>query len=163
MLHLLASLHSTDDVIDNKETYISKTVANIVMMAFSSIFGVLFVSIPKLLLSMYWTEENLEETKTCLGFNILNMSDLEKWWARCIGTVILALNLGVAADLNIEQPLYTAGSLVTVSTLTLFNLHQVIMRPYKSISTKQVLLSWLPNLVMSGTVVGVLTSALLYT
>ena len=160
---LLASLHSTDNIVDNKETYISKTIANIVMMAFSSIFGVLFVSIPKLLLSMYWTEENLEETKTCLGFNILNMSDLEKWWARCIGTVILALNLGVAVDLNIEQPLYTAGSLVIVSTLTLFNLHQVVMRPYKSISTRQVLFSWLPNLVMSGTVIGVLTIALLYT
>ena len=159
---LLASLHSTDNVVDNKETYISKTIANIVMLSFTSVFGLLFVTVPKLLLSMYWTEENLEETKTCLGFNILNTSDLEKWWARCIGTVILALNLGVLVDTNIEQPLYTAGSLVTISTLTLFNLHQVVMRPYKSISSKQVLLSWLPNLLMSGAVVGVLTSALLY-
>ena len=159
---LLASLHSTDNVVDNKETYISKTIANIVMLSFTSVFGLLFVTVPKLLLSMYWTEENLEETKTCLGFNILNTSDLEKWWARCIGTVILALNLGVLVDTNIEQPLYTAGSLVTISTLTLFNLHQVVMRPYKSISSKQVLLSWLPNLLISGAVVGVLTSALLY-
>ena len=162
IITLLASVHSIDNVVDIKETYISKTIANIVMLSFSSVFGLLFILIPKLLLSMYWTEENLEEPKTCLGFNILNMSDLEKWWTRCIGTVILALNLGALVDTNIEQPLYTKGSLVTISTLTLFNLYQVFMRPYKSISTKQVLLSWLPNIIMSGTVVGVLASALLY-
>ena len=97
-----------------------------------------------------------------LGFNLINISDLERWWSRCIGTIILALNIGLALDTNIEQPLYTAGSLVTVSTLTLFNLHQVVMRPYKSISNKQVLMSWLPNLLMSGIVIGVLASGLLY-
>ena len=67
----------------------------------------------------------------------------------------------VLIDWNIAQPLYTAGSLVTVSTLTLLNLHQVTMRPYKSISKRHILLSWLPNLVMSGVMVGVL-QVLLY-
>ena len=132
------------------------------MVSFSSIFGLLFIIAPKLLLSMYWTDDSLENPKIFLGFNLINISDLERWWSRCIGTIILALNIGLALDTNIEQPLYTAGSLVTVSKLTLFNLHQVVMRPYKSISNKQVLMSWLPNLLMSGIVIGVLASGLLY-
>ena len=160
---LLACLHTTDNVVDSRDTYISKTVANILMLAFTSVFGVLFTLVPRLLLSFFWNDESLsDDTKSVLGFKLLNMTDVEKWWARCIGTAILCLNLGVAIDLNIQQPLYTAGSLVTVSTLTLFNFHQVVMRPYKSISKRHILLSWLPNIVMSGVVIGVLTSALLY-
>ena len=54
---------------------------------------------------------------------MLVLSDIEYWWTRCIGIAILSLNLGIAADVNIEQPLYTIGSLVTISTLTLFNFH----------------------------------------
>ncbi len=76
------------------------------MLCFSSIFGVLFITVPRLLLSFFWNDENLENNKTCLGFKLLNMTDLERWWSRSIGTVILALNLGIAADVNIEQPLY---------------------------------------------------------
>jgi len=72
----------------------------------------------------------------------------------------LGLNLGVLIDLNIHQPLYTAGSLVTVSTLTLLNLHQVMMRPYKSISSFQVKVSWIPNILMGGAVAALLASAL---
>ena len=159
---LLASLHSTDNDVDSRETYISKTIVNITMLAFSSIFGILFVTVPKLFLSFYWTDENQQEGKSVMGFKLLNMTDLEKWWSRCIGTAILCLNLGMAWDLNIEQPLYTAGSLTIVSTLSLFNLHQITMRPYKSISTRQVCLSWVPNLIMSGIMVGVLASGLLY-
>ena len=160
---LLASLHTTGNIVDSRDTYISKTVANILMLAFTSVFGVLFITVPRLLLSFFWNDESLsDDTKTVLGFKLLNITDIEKWWAFCIGTAILCLNLGVAIDLNIKQPLYTAGSLVTISTLTLFNFHQVIMRPYKSISKRHILLSWLPNIVMSGIVIGVLTSALLY-
>lgn len=159
---LLASLHSTDRGVDSKETYISKTIANIVMLCFSSVFGVLFITVPRLLLSFFWNDENLENDKTCLGFKLLNMTDLERWWSRSIGTVILALNLGIAADVNIEQPLYTIGSLVIVSTLTLLNFHQVVMRPYKSISTRHILMSWIPNILMSGVVIGILISALRY-
>ena len=164
---VLASVHSTDNVVDSRETYISKTVANITMLAFSSTFGVLFTLFPRHLLSSFWEDEHTELVEgetvdTFMGFKLLKMSDLETWWARCIGTTILSLNLGVLIDWNIAQPLYTAGSLVTVSTLTLLNLHQVTMRPYKSISKRHILLSWLPNLVMSGVMAGVLASAVLY-
>lgn len=162
---LLASLHTTDNVVDSRDTYVSKTVANILTLAFTSIFGVLFIITPRLLLSFFWNDESLsDDTKTIIEFEfkILNITNIEKWWAHCIGTAILCLNLGVVVDLNIEQPLYTAGSLVTISTLTLFNFHQVVMRPYKSISKRHILLSWLPNIVMSGVIIGVLTSALLY-
>ena len=182
---VLAASHSTDNVVDSRETRISKSVANTVMLCFSSVFGVLFISVPRLLLSFFWsdeqdnaaqpntataenaaTEENAtpvaqEEVKTVMGFKLLQMTDHERWWARCIGTAILCLNLGVAIDANIHQPLYTAGSLVTVSTLTLLNFHQVVMRPYKSISNRQILLSWIPNLIMSAVVIAVLTSAVL--
>lgn len=159
---LLACLHSTDNVVDSRETYIAKWVANIVMLAFSSVFGVLFITLPKLLLSFFWSDENQPEGPSIMGFKLLTMTDHEKWWARCIGTAILCLNLGVAIDMNINQPLYTAGSLVTVSTLTLLNFHQVMMRPYKSISSRQIKLSWVPNIIMSSIVVGVLASACLY-
>ena len=173
LVTLLACLHPTDNVVDSRETYLSKTLANIVMLAFSSSFGLMFTFFPQHLLSMFWEEEVKEveegsqaiqqtEPKKFMGFKLLNLTDLEKWWSLCIGTTILSLNLGVLLDWNIAQPLYTAGSLVTVSTLTLLNLHQVTMRPYKSISSRHVCMSWLPNLLMSGVMVGVLASALLY-
>ena len=140
---LLASLHSTENVVDSRETYVSKSTANTVMLCFTSVFGVLFVLMPRLLLSFFWSDDHLEEEKketnnedgtreaiatekplvrTVMGFKLLKMTDHERWWARCIGTTILCLNLGVAIDANIRQPLYTAGSLVTVSCLTLLNL-----------------------------------------
>lgn len=160
---VLASIHTTDNIIDSRETYISKSTANIVQLAFSSVFGFLFIAAPKYLLSGFWEDETLpNDTPTFLGFKVLNMTDIETWWSRCIGTAILSLNLGMAVDLNIDQPLYTAGSLVIVSTLTLLNFHQVVMRPYKSISSRQILLSWIPNILMSSVVVGVLTAALRY-
>jgi hypothetical protein len=164
---VIASLNPTDNVVDSRETFISKTIANTTMLVFSSTFGVLFTLFPKHLLSSFWEDETTElgesETvKKFMGFKLLKMTDLEKWWSRCVGTTILGLNLGVLIDWNIEQPLYTVGSLVTVCTLTLLNLHQVTMRPYKSISKRHIQLSWLPNLVMSGVMVGVLTSAVLY-
>jgi len=184
---LLACLHETDNVVDSRDTYLAKWIANTTMLCFSSTFGVLFILLPRLLLSFFWSEDHLEQNnvapnnvvanneertaevvqnnqvvKRVMGFKLLEMTDIERWWARCIGTAILCLNLGVAVDTNIHQPLYTAGSLVTVSCLTLLNFHQVVMRPYRSISTRSILLSWIPNLLMSGVMVGVLTSALLY-
>ena len=158
----MACLHSSENEVDTKETYITKTVANTLMLCFSSVFGVLFILAPRYLLSFFWEDETLQNPETLLGFKLLNMTDLESWWSRCVGCAILCLNLGVLIDFNIAQPLYTAGSLVTVSSLTLLNLHQVTMRPYRSISARQVCLSWIPNLLMSGVVIGVLASACLY-
>lgn len=177
LVTILASVHPTDNVIDTRETYISKTVANSIMLVFSSTFGLMFTLFPQHLLSMFWDEEQQETEsasseapvapattvaqKKFMGFKLLNLTDLERWWSLCIGTTILSLNLGVLLDWNIAQPLYTAGSLTTVSTLTLLNLHQVTMRPYKSISKRHVCMSWLPNLLMSGAMAGILASALL--
>jgi hypothetical protein len=159
---ILASLHSTNNVVDSRETYISKSVANTIMLAFSSTFGVLFTLIPQHLLSMFWDDDTLQNPKMFFGFKLLNLTDIEKWWSRCIGTTILALNAGMLIDWNIKQPLYTAGSMVIVSTLTLLNLHQVTMRPFKSISDRHISLSWVPNILMSGVMAGILASALLY-
>ena len=181
LVTILACVHTTDQVVDSRETYLSKSLANIVMLAFSSTFGLMFTFLPQHLLSMFWAEEeqvnpengenqpapieltlNKEETKKFMGFKLLNLTDLERWWSLCIGTTILGLNFGMLLDWNIAQPLYTAGSLTTVSTLTLLNMHQVTMRPYKSISKRHVCMSWLPNLLMSGVMAGILASALLY-
>lgn len=160
---VLASLHTTPDEVDSQETRLSKTVANSVMLAFSSTFGLLFTLIPGHLVSMFWDDESLpDDSKKFMGFKLLKLTDVEKWWTRCVGTAILCLNLGMAVDANIQNPLYTKGSLVTVSTLTLLNFHQVVMRPYKSISSRHIWLSWIPNLLMSGAVIGVLASAVLY-
>ena len=173
LVTLLACVHPTDNVVDSRETYLSKSLANTVMLAFSSSFGLMFTFFPQHLLSMFWDEEEEEPVegeapvaevapKKFMGFKLLNLTDLERWWSLCIGTTILGLNFGMLLDWNIAQPLYTAGSLTTVSTLTLLNMHQVTMRPYKSISSRHVWCSWLPNLLMSGVMAGVLASALLY-
>ena len=164
IITVLASIHSTDNVVNSRETYISKSVANIVMLAFTSVFGISFIAVPRLLFSFFWDDDEIpqENRKTVMGFKLINMTDLERWWARCIGTAILCLNLGVAVDANIDQPLYTYGSLVTISTLTLFNFHQVVMRPYKSISSRHIKLSWIPNIIMSCVVIGILAAAVLY-
>lgn len=159
---VLASIHDSNNVVDSGETYISKQVANIAMLAFSSFFGLLFVSVPKYLLSGFWSDEGAQGGDDMCGFRILDPTHHELWWSRCIGLAILGLNLGVAVDTNIEQPLYTISSLVVLSCITLFNLHQVIMRPYRSISTYQIGVSWIPNIIMSGVMIGVLVSALLY-
>ena len=163
---VLACVHSTDNVVDSRDTYLSKTAANIIMLAFSSMFGVMFILCPTHLLSTFWEDEDKDDNHTnrkkFMGFDLIKLSDVELWWVRCVGTAILCLNLGVLVDYNIQQPLYTAGSLFTVSTLTLLNFHQVVMRPYKSISARQICMSWVPNLLMSAGVVGVLASALLY-
>lgn len=159
---VLASIHDTDNIVDSGETYISKQVANIAMLAFSSFFGLLFVSVPKYLLSGFWSDEDAQGGDDFCGFRILHPTDHELWWSRCIGLAILGLNLGVAVDTNISQPLYTISSLIVLSCLTLFNFHQVIMRPYRSISTYQIGVSWVPNIMMSGVMIGVLVSAILY-
>ena len=111
---------------------------------------------------MFWDDDTLQDPKMFLGFKLLNLTDIEKWWTRCIGSTILALNCGMLLDWNIEQPLYTAGSMVIVSTLTMLNFHQVIMRPFKSISSRHICMSWVPNILMSGVMGGILASALLY-
>jgi len=159
---VLASIHDSVNVVDSGETYISKQVANIAMLAFSSFFGLLFVSVPKYLLSGFWSDEGAQGGDDMCGFRILEPTHHELWWSRCIGLAILGLNLGVAVDTNIEQPLYTISSLIVLSCLTLFNFHQVIMRPYRSISTYQIGVSWVPNIIMSGVMIGVLVSAILY-
>ena len=163
VLTILACLHDTDNVVDSRQTVLDKSVANTVMLVFSSVFGVLFILAPRLLFSFFWDDETLpDNADKVLGFKLIDMTDHEKWWARCTGTAILSLNLGVLIDMNIHQPVYTVGSLVTISTLTLFNLHQVTMRPYKSISSRHIWLSWIPNILMSGAVIAVLICGVLY-
>ena len=162
VVSVLASTHSVPDAVDSGETYISKFAANIAMLCFSSFFGILFILAPKYLLSGFWSDRDQQGGDDLCGFKILNVLDHELWWSRCVGIVILALNLGVAVDTNVEHPLYTIGSLVTVSCLTLHNFHQVIMRPYSSISSYQIVASWVPNILMSLAMCGVLVSGLLY-
>jgi len=162
LITLIASLHPVPDVVNSKETYVSKFAANIAMLLFSSVFGILFLVVPKHLMSLFWTDQDQQEDEKVCGFQLLNISDHELWWSRCSGCVIIALNLGVAIDLNVEQPLYTIGSLVILSSLTLHNIHQVIMRPYLFITRYQILVSWIPNILMSLGMCSVLVCAVLY-
>ena len=155
----LAASHSSENVIDHSNVYISKETANIIMLAFSSIFALLFIFVPRYLLSAFWKDESLQGGSDFCGFQVLNITDAEKWWARCIGTSILGLNLGMAVDINIRQPLYTLGSLCVVSCLTLLNIHQVTMRPYRSITSYQIKVSWIPNVLMSMAVIALLICA----
>ena len=61
LVTILASVHPTDNVVDTRETYISKTVANSIMLVFSSTFGLMFTLCPQHLLSMFWDEEQQEQ------------------------------------------------------------------------------------------------------
>ena len=108
VLTILASVHHNDNVVDSKKTVLDKWIANTVMLVFSSVFGVLFISAPRLLFSFFWDDETLpDNAEEVLGFKLIDMTDHEKWWARCAGTAILSLNLGVLIDMNIHQPVYT--------------------------------------------------------
>ena len=160
---VLACVEETAAAVDVAETHISKSTANIIMLAFSSIFGVSFVLFPRFLLSAFWTDEEPNSpTHSIFGFKQLNMSSIEAWWARCVGLAILSLNLGMAIARNIDTPVYTAASLITVTCLSLHNLHQVTMRPYESISSYQVNVSWIPNICMSFGMAAILASAMIY-
>ena len=160
---LLASLHGTPDEAGASNTVVTKTIANIVMLAFSSTFALLFVLAPRYVLSGFWEEEEQEGGNDICGFKILDVLDVEKWWLRCCGITIAGLNLGVAVDLNVAHPLYTTSSLITVSVLTLHNLHQLTMRPYESMNAWQMKISWLPTLLMSSVVIVLLACALITT
>ena len=159
LVSVLASLHETptQTAPDNLIPY---STANIAMLAFSSVFGLLFVIAPKYLISGFWTQEDQqEEGKEICGFPLLDITDTELWWARCTGLSILGLNAGFLADVNWGHPLYTKGSLAIICLLTLHNFYQVVYRPYRSISTKQLCMNWLPNIMMSTAMGIVLVSA----
>jgi hypothetical protein len=156
----LAASHSTEDVVDSSSVYISKEIANITMLAFSSTFALLFIFAPQYLLSIFWKDETLQGGSEICGFQVIEITGAEKWWSRCVGATILGLNLGMAVDTNISQPLYTLGSLCVLSCLTLFNLHQVIMRPYRSITFYQIKVVWIPNILMSMIVISVMICAI---
>ena len=159
---VLACLEDVPTVTVSEETYISKYVANIAMLAFSSTFGILFVLLPRHLLSMFWTTEGHQGGDDFCGFQVTPVTAHEIWWARCIGFAILGLNIGFGVCVNLEHPLYTLGSLITVSCLTLLNFHQVMMRPYRFITSYQIKVSWLPNIIMSAGMAAVLACAVIY-
>ena len=99
------------------------------MLIFSSFFGVSFVIMPQHLLSTFWNREGElavgDVAPQFFGFDLIKLSDIEYWWIRCIGLTILGLNIAFGVRGNIDQPLYTTGSLTVVLLLNLFNLHQV--------------------------------------
>jgi len=131
------------------------------MCAFSSVFGLLFCVAPKYLLSSFWQDEGAQGGDDVCGFRILDMPHIEAFWARNIGLTILGLNIGYGIDAMIAHPTYTVGSLTTVTLLTLHNLHQVSMRPYRSISNYQLYASWIPNILMSTGMAAVLACAVI--
>ena len=159
IITIVACLNDSVSVIDPRSTLVSKTIANIVMLAFSSVFGIMFIIIPKYILSAFWSDNTLQGNPKMCGFNIFTPTAHQYWWSRCMGVAILGLNIGLGISRNLEHPLYTLSSLIIVSCLTLFNIHQVTMRPYRSISDLQIRMSWIPNIVMSLGVVAVMICA----
>lgn len=160
VVSLLAGLHDAPAQADAGGTLISKDSANIAALCFSSIFGLLFVVAPRYLISAFWQDEDQEGGDDFMGFKIVKMEDIDAWWARCVGFSILSLNAGLLVDGNYADPSYTAGTLTVFSVLTLHNMHQVTMRPYKSISDYQLKVSWIPNILMSAGMVAVMICAM---
>lgn len=148
ILSLLASLHDTPNYTE-ADNVIPYATANVAMLAFSSFFGLLFLLVPKYIISGFWTQEDQQQERRICGFPVLEITSTELWWARCTGLSILGLNAGFVADSNLAHPLYSKGSLAIISLLTLHNFHQIMYRPYKSISTKQLCMNWIPNIFMS--------------
>ena len=157
----IASAHATPDVADPTSTVVSKYGANIAMCAFSSFFGLMFLA-PKYILSSFWQDEGAQGGDDMCGFRILDLSHIETFWARNIGLTILGLNIGYGVDAVVAHPVYTVGSLTTVTLLTLHNLHQVAMRPYRSISDYQLYVSWIPNIILSLAMAAVLACAVIH-
>ncbi len=130
------------------DTIVSKEVANIALLIFSSSFGLLFTFAPRTALSMFWVDESPADNK--IGpFHVLQTTSIEHWWCRNAGTALLGLNLGLAVYQDVAHPLYSYQSLIIVSTLTLLNLHQITMGTYEKVSNFQVKMSWVPTLISS--------------
>jgi hypothetical protein len=145
----------TSTEIKTKETILSKETANIVLLVFSSFFGLLFTFIPRIALSMFWEDDYPADNK--IGpFHMLKTTSIEHWWCRNAGTALLGLNAGMAVYGDISHPLYAYQSLTIVSTLTLLNLHQITMGTYKKVSNFQVKASWIPTLISSSAMIAVL-------
>lgn len=163
VVSVLGGMHDAPAAAVGSDTVISKSAANIAALCFSSLFGLMFVLVPRYLLSSFWQDEDQQGGDDFMGFKIVEMNDIDAWWARCVGFSILGLNAGFLVDAGISgaysNPTYTIGTLTVFSVLTLHNLHQVMMRPYKSISSYQLKVSWIPNLLMSAGMIAVMVCA----
>ena len=159
VVSVLGGLHDVPDTPDPGNTVLAKQGVNIAALSFSSVFGILFVLAPRYLLSTFWQDEDQQDGDDFMGFKLLEMPDLDSWWTRCVGFSILGLNAGLLVEGNFSDPTYTTGTLAVFSLLTLHTLHQVMMRPYKSISDYQLKMSWIPNLIMSSAMIAVMVCA----
>lgn len=162
IITLLATIHNTENVIDSKASILPKETTNIIMLVFSSFFGISFVGLPQYLISTFWQDETIQPIQKFMGFDLLKLTDLEYWWIRCIGLTIIGLNIAFLVRYNLKQPLYSIGSLIVISLLNLFNFHQVTMRPYKTISTRHIQLSWVPNIILGCVMVALLACSNIY-
>ena len=138
---------------------VSIRTANIVGIIFSSIFGFQFVFTPQHLLSAFWTDTDNVEGKKFLGFPLIQTYQGELFWARNSGITILGLNLG-GLIYGITSPLLTLQLLLITSVLTLFNFNQIIMQPYGQKSTRNILISWIPTIILCAGNIGVSALAL---
>ena len=138
---------------------ISIQTANIIGIIFSSIFGFQFVFTPQHLLSAFWTDTNNVEGKKFLGFPLIQTYQGELFWARNSGITILGLNLG-GLIYGISSPLLTLQLLLITSVLTLFNFNQIIMQPYGQKSTRNILIAWIPTIILCAGNIGVSALAL---
>lgn len=138
---------------------ISVTTANIVGVAFSSVFGFQFALMPQRLLSAFWDDAETVPNQTFFGFPVIKAHQGELFWARNTGITILSLNACGLAH-GISNPLLTLQLLLITSVLTLFNLNQLIMEPYGTKTLRHIQISWIPTLLLCGGSIAVSALAL---
>lgn len=143
-------------------------VANIVGIIFSSIFAFQFILMPKRLLSMFWSDDVEDDAnqKTFMTFPILqNVYVGELFWARNSGIIILVLNVCTlfgtdGYSTGLDNPLATIQYLLITSSLKIFNINQLMMAPYGKKSKKNIIVSWIPTIILCGGSVAISALAL---
>lgn len=107
--------------------YVQASVANVISLVFSSLFALGFVCAPNKIIELFWSKEHLVRGEDSMTHN-------EKWWLRCIGLALLALNVGMAIDQHVHHGLFRLQTVVILGTLVVFNVFQICTRYYEKMA-----------------------------
>lgn len=107
--------------------YLHAGLANVISIVFSSLFALGFVCVPNKIIELFWTKEHL----VC---DEVSMTHNEKWWLRCIGFSVMAINFGLAIDQHVHHGLFRLQTVVILGTLVVFNVFQICTRYYEKMA-----------------------------
>ena len=167
VLSILASLHDgpTISLVSdyyNKDYLLALFPVNVAVMVMSSIFSLAFVLVPTQIISTFWEDNQILPNIIC-GFKQLQINGIVNWFARITGLAFLSTNLATifnpvdGVENGLYHPLYSIIALLIMSLINLFNFNVIIMRQYEGLSSYLLVVSWIPNIILGGIFITLLT------